>query len=164
VQSEGTLSVVSMHGAETSPAASVVSVVDAGCSPARVITAGQVVWVTARDSDTLIAFSADLLRTRPSRAILAEVPVGSAPIGEQFVRGGTRIVVADTNLHSKQNASGSLAIVSTARALARDPALLGFVPADGQPRQPAVTDGGATLLMVNQVSGLLQALPVRDLP
>jgi DNA-binding beta-propeller fold protein YncE len=159
---EGTISVVSMHGAEVSPATSVVSVVDAGCGPARVLTQGGTVWVSARDSNVLLAFSADLLRTHPGRALEADVQVGANPIGMQFIDGGQRIAVADTNLNSKTKASGDIAVVDVASALARKPALLGDVPVNGQPRQVAVA--GGTLLMANMVSGLIQAVAIAGLP
>jgi serine/threonine protein kinase len=160
----GTLSVVSLPAAETKPATSVKAVVDAGCSPARVITDASTVWVTARDSNALIAFSAARLISDPKHALLAKVPVGTSPIGETFIDGGKKIVLADTNLNSNPKVSGDLAVVSTASALAGKPALLGIIPANGQPRQVAVADHGASLLMANQVSRDLQALQLSDLP
>jgi DNA-binding beta-propeller fold protein YncE len=160
--SEGTLSVVSLHRAEVSPATSVVSVARAGCGPARVIVQAGTVWVTARDSNVLLAFSAALLRTHPGRALRAEVQLGANPIGMLFIDGGRRIAIADTNLHSQTKASGDIAIVDVDRALTRKPALLGIVPVNGQPRQLAVS--GGTLLMANMVSGLVQAVAIADLP
>jgi DNA-binding beta-propeller fold protein YncE len=160
----GTLSVVSLPGAEAKPATAVKAVVDAGCSPARVISDGTTVWVTARDSNALIAFSAARLLSNPKHALLAKVAVGTSPIGETFIDGGKRIVLADTNLNSKPKVSGDLAVVDPASALAGKPALLGIIPANGQPRQVAVADNGASLLMANQVSRDLQALQLSDLP
>jgi DNA-binding beta-propeller fold protein YncE len=162
--SPGTLSVISMAAAETNPARAVKAVVGAGCGPARVISNGSIVWVTARDSNSLLAFSAARLVSDPKHALLVKVPVGPGPIGEAFIDGGARIVIADTNLHSKPKASGDVAVVDTAAALAGKPALLGIIPATGQPRQFAVANGGATLLMANQVSRDLQALQLSDLP
>jgi DNA-binding beta-propeller fold protein YncE len=160
----GTLSVFSVPGAETSPATAVKAVVDAGCSPARVITDKSTVWVTARDSNALLAFSAARLLTDPKHALLAKVGVGMSPIGLTFADGGKRIVVADTNLNSKPPVNGDLAVVDTAQALAQKPALLGIVPANGEPRQVTVADNGASLLMANMVSGDVQALQLSDLP
>jgi serine/threonine protein kinase/DNA-binding beta-propeller fold protein YncE len=160
----GTLSVVSLPGAETDPATAVKAVVDAGCSPARVISGAGVVWVTARDSNSLIAFSAARLVSDPKHALLAKVTVGLSPIGEAFIDGGKRIVVADTNLNTKPKMHGDLAVVSTAAALAGKPALLGIIPAVGQPRQVTVANGGTALLMANQVSREVQALALSALP
>jgi DNA-binding beta-propeller fold protein YncE len=139
-------------------------VVDAGCSPVRVISDRSTVWVTARDSDSLVAFSAARLVSDPGHALEATVPVGPAPIGEAFASGGARIVVADTNLHSKPAADGDLAVVDVASALAGKPALEGIIPASGQPRAVTLAYGGTGLLAVNQVSGQLQALALSGLP
>jgi serine/threonine-protein kinase len=160
----GTLSVVSLPGAETKPATSVKAVVDAGCSPARVISDKSTVWVTARDSNTLLAFSAARLISDPKHALVSKVPVGLSPIGLTFADGGKRIVVADTNLNTNPKMSGDLAVVSTASAQAGKPALLGIIPANGQPRQLALGDHGTSVLMANQVSRDLQTLQVSDLP
>jgi DNA-binding beta-propeller fold protein YncE len=160
----GTLSVVSLPGAETKPATSVKAVVDAGCSPARVITDKSTVWVTARDSNALLAFSAARLVSDPKHALARKVPVGLSPIGLTFADGGKRILVADTNFNTNPKMSGDLAVVSTASALAGKPALLGIIPASGQPRQLALGDHGASVLMANQVSRDFQTLQVSDLP
>lgn len=87
----GTLSVINLHRAETDPAASVVATVTAGCSPVRVVTSadGRVIWVTARGSDRLLAFSASRLHTDPARALLASVEVGEAPVGLALVDRGS---------------------------------------------------------------------------
>jgi hypothetical protein len=120
--------------------------------------------VTARDSNALIAFSAARLVSDPKHALLAKVAVGTSPIGATFIDGGKRIVLADTNLNSNPKVSGDVAVVDTASALAGKPALLGIVPANGQPRQFAVADHGASLFMANQVSRDLQTLQLSDLP
>jgi hypothetical protein len=138
--------------------------VNAGCSPARVISSAGTVWVTARDSNSLIAFSAARLVSDPKHALLARVAVGMSPIGEAFTDGGKRIVIADTNLNSKPKVHGDLAVIDPAAALAGKPALLGIIPARGQPRQVTVASGGTTLLMANQVSGDVQALELSALP
>jgi serine/threonine protein kinase/DNA-binding beta-propeller fold protein YncE len=160
----GTLSVVSLAAAESTPATAVKAVVDAGCSPARVIASPSTVWVTARDSNALLAFSAARLVSDPKHALLAKVQTGLSPIGLTFADGGKRIVLTDTNLNTKPPASGDLAVIDTARALAGKPALLGVVPANGQPRQVTVADNGATLLMTNMVSADVQSLQLSDLP
>jgi DNA-binding beta-propeller fold protein YncE len=86
----GTLSVISVPMAESDPVASLVARVTAGCEPVRVITSadGSVVWVTARASDALLAFSAGRLRTDPTHALLADVRVGEAPVGLALAKRG----------------------------------------------------------------------------
>jgi DNA-binding beta-propeller fold protein YncE len=164
IPAPGTLSVVSMTGAETDPAKSVKTVVTAGCSPARAVSDGKTVWVTARDSNTVLAFSAARLLSDPQHALLANVPVGQTPTGEILIDGGKRLVIADSNENSSSQANGDLAVIDTAKALAGPSGLLGVVPVSGQPRQLAVADNGTVLFVVNQVSRQLQALKISDLP
>ncbi len=163
---EGTLTVISLRRAETDPAGSVVSTVDAGCSPVRVITSadGSVVWVTARESDRLLGFSAARLRTDPAHALIASAEVGEAPVGLALVDGGTRIVVADSNRFSASGATSSLAVVDVPAALEGKPALLGYLRAGGFPREMALEPGGRTLLVTNFGSQQLEAVGVAGLP
>jgi DNA-binding beta-propeller fold protein YncE len=163
---EGTLTVIDMQRAEADPAASVVATVDAGCSPVRVIISanGSVVWVTARGSDRLLGFSAARLRTDPARSLIASVEVGEAPVGLALVGGGSRIVLADSNRFAASGAASSLAVVGVAAALAGRPALLGYLPAGGFPREMALEPGGRTLLVTNYGSQQLEAVGLADLP
>jgi serine/threonine protein kinase/6-phosphogluconolactonase (cycloisomerase 2 family) len=164
--SEGTLSVVNLRQAETHPAKSVVSTVNAGCSPARVVTSGDgsTVWVTARDSNAILAFSAAKLRGSPAHALMAHMRVGQGPIGLTLADGGKRLLVADSNQASSTGTSGDLAVINTAAALAGQPALLGALPTPGEPRQVTLAANGSTLLVTNQVTDQLQAVTVADLP
>ena len=166
----GTLSVINWKTAEKTPGAAVLSTVDADCSPARVILTDhdKTVWVTARDSGTLLAFSAAELVSDPSHALLADVPVGPDPIGLSGLASGTRIIVADSN--STAEANGYLAVISTANALRHQPALIGVIKAAGQPRQLTLAPGD-TLLATDQppvqatkTPGALQMVDIQNLP
>jgi DNA-binding beta-propeller fold protein YncE len=160
----GSLSVISLPGAETDPSASVVTTVRALCNPVRVITSanGSQVWVTARASDDLLCFSASLLRTDPAHALTAVVRVGEAPVGLMLVRGGTRMVVADSNRFVVAGETSNLAVVNVAPG--REPALLGYLPAGRFPREMALEPSGKTLLVTNYASGQLEAVNITTLP
>ena len=172
----GPLAVISLPKAEADPAHSVVSRVDAGCSPVRVVTSasGGTVWVTARESDMLLAFSASRLRGDPSHSLVARVEVGEAPVGLALVDGGQRVVVADSNRFQRPGAdsnrfqrpgaSASLAVVNVAAALAGRPALAGYLPAGSFPRQMALEPGGHTLLVTNFGSQQHETVNVANLP
>jgi DNA-binding beta-propeller fold protein YncE len=162
----GTLSVIDLSRAETDPAGSVVVTVDAGCGPVRVVTSGNGadVWVTARESDDLLCFSAARLRTGPAHAIVAVVRVGEAPVGLMPVRDGTRIVVGDSNRLGAGGGSAALSVVSVAAALAGKPAVMGYLPAGTFPREMALEPGGAVLLVGNYGSSQLEAVSVAALP
>jgi DNA-binding beta-propeller fold protein YncE len=163
---QGSLSVISVPRAETHPARSVVTTVKAGCSPVRVITSadGAVVWVTARASDALLAFSAARLLSDPGQARLAEVQVGEAPVGLALVDGGRRLVAADSDRFGLRGGQANLAVVSVAAALADRPAVLGYVKSGLFPRQMALEPGGRILLVTNFASGQLEAVSLAGLP
>jgi DNA-binding beta-propeller fold protein YncE len=162
----GTLTVISVRRAEADPATAVRSAVTAGCSPVRVIVsaAGSAVWVSARECVFLLGFSAARLRTDPAGALIARVAVGEAPVGLALVRNGTRIVVADSDRFRARGAASSLAVVSVPAALAARPALLGYLPAGGFPREMALEPGGRTLLVTDFSSRQLQAVDLAGLP
>lgn len=162
----GTLTVISLRRAETDPAGSVVSTITAGCTPVRVIVSadGSVIWVTARQSDFLLGFSAARLLNDPAHALIARVRVGEAPVELALVNHGTRIVVADSNRFGAPGAPSNLAVVSVAAALTARPALLGYIRAGGFPREMALEPGGRTLLITNFSSQQLEAVDVTGLP
>ena len=164
--SEGTISVIDLNRAETTPSSAVVSTASAGCSPVRIITSpdGRYVWVTSRESDMLLGFSAAALRSRPSRSLLARVSVGAGPIGLAMVDGGRRILVANSNLHGKPGVAGTLSVISTAAALSRSPALLGQISSGAFPREFSVAPDGKTALVTNSGSGQVQAIDLGTLP
>jgi DNA-binding beta-propeller fold protein YncE len=163
----GTLTVINLARAETDPAASVVATVAAGCNPVRVITSadGTVVWVTARASDALLAFSASRLRADPAHALLADVRVGEAPVGLALARQGSLVVVADSDRFGAAGKAASLAVVSVPDALAghRD-ALVGYLPAGQFPRDIAASPDGSTVLVANYASGQLETVNPAALP
>ncbi len=163
----GTLAVISVSRAESDPAlGSVVARVTAGCEPVRVITSanGSVVWVTARASDALLAFSAGRLRTDPAHALLADVRVGEAPVGLALARHGSLMVVADSNRFSATGQSASLAVVDVPDALAGRAALVGYLPAGLFPRDVAASPDGSTVLVANYDSGQIETVNVAALP
>jgi len=166
VSLQGGLSVISVGKAETDPAHAVVATAPAGCAPARVLLSDkdQIVWVTARQSDELLAFSAARLRTDPKHALIAKVMVGEVPLGETLVKAGAEIVVADSNLNGLAGVPSNVAIVSTARALSGKPALLGYIPTGPVPRQFAVAPDGKTLLVTVQNAHQVEAINIADLP
>jgi DNA-binding beta-propeller fold protein YncE len=163
----GRLVVVNMHLAETDSMDAVVDSAAVGAAPARVIVSadGSVIWVTDRDSNALVALSADKLLRTPSHSIIARVSVGENPVGLAFVKDGTEIVVADADLLGKPG-ENNLAVISTGKALAGEdhPALLGFIPAGSTPRELTVAPDGKTLLSTDNSSGQLQAVDVGSLP
>jgi DNA-binding beta-propeller fold protein YncE len=162
---QGTLTVINLTRAETDPAASVVATVAAGCNPVRVTASadGQEVWVTARESDDLLCFSAAMLQTDPNRALVAAVRVGEAPVGLMLVRNGSLVVVADSNRFAAAGANSDLSVVDVSAALAGKPAVAGVIPAGQFPREMALEPDGQRLLVTNYQSGQLEAVSIPSL-
>lgn len=162
----GTLTVINLKTAESRPAKSVVATVGAGCEPVRVITSadGSVVWVTARASDALLGFSAAKLVSAPGKALIADVRVGTAPVGLALVEAGSAIVVADSDRFNQRGATSSLAVVSVRAALAGRGGLVGYLRAGGFPREMAVVPGRHTLLVGNFASDQIESVGTAGLP
>jgi hypothetical protein len=162
---QGTLTVIDLRRAETDPASSVVTTVQAGCQPVRVITSagGSQVWVTARGSNDLLCFSAARLASDPAHALVAIVRVGEAPVGLAPVRGGSLIVVADSNRFAASGAAADLDVVNVAAALSGGQAVVGHIPSGSFPREMALLPDG-TLLVSNFASGQVEAVDVASIP
>ena len=157
--------VPSWSGIMTRAKASVVVSVKAGCEPVRVTTSARgLVWVTARASDDLLAFSAARLQTDPARALAAIVRVGAAPVALMVAGHGSRIIVADSNKFGPPGAVGDLDVVNAAAAVSGRPAVIGHIPTGQFPREMALEPGGATLLVTNFQSGQLEAVTISGLP
>ncbi len=163
---KGFVSVLNVATTEHHPQHAVVATAPAGCGAARALLSPDhtVLWVTDRQANAVLGFSAAKLRSDPKHALLARVMIGATPVGEVLVRGGSRLVVADANLNNLTGASSNLAVIDTQRALSGKAALLGYVPTGLQPRQFATEPGGKTILVTLQNSNDLQAFRVAALP
>lgn len=73
-------------------------------------------------------------------------------------------MIADSDRFSATGQSASLAVVSTADALAGRPALLGYLPAGKFPRDMAASQGGGIVLVANFASGQLESVNAAALP
>jgi DNA-binding beta-propeller fold protein YncE len=162
---EGVLSVLSVQKLETSPGSALVSQAAAGCGPAGVAASadGKMVWVTARGSNDLLGFSAAKLRTDPGHALTALVRVGQTPTGVVLADGGKRIIVADTNLAGSPGAD-NLAVVSVPAALARKPALTGYIPSGRAPLSLALPASGTYLYVADSRAARIQVVNLSTLP
>jgi DNA-binding beta-propeller fold protein YncE len=155
----GTLSLLRVSVAESQPAKAVERTVVAGCAPVRVVVAPDgTVWVTARQSDAVLGFSAsDLASGKP--ALISDVTVGAAPVGMALFDGGQRLLVADSNRFGDPRATATLAVVD----LTGTPGLVGYVPAGVFPRQMTLEPGGTEVDVTNYMSSELETVPVAPL-
>lgn len=153
----------SVATAERDPARAVLATAPAMQQPVRVAVSpdGSVVWVTARASDRLLAFSAAKPRADPAHALLASIRVGAAPVGVAAAADGN-LMVADSNRFEAKGAHAAVTVVSARAALARRSATIATLPAGLFPREIAVEPDG-TALVSNFGSDQLEAVETADL-
>ena len=162
---DGTLSVINVATAEHDPAKAVVATVPAMLQPVRVALSpdGSVAWVTARASNRLLGFSTSRLLSDPTHALVANVKVGTAPVGVAVFDHGDRVIVADSNRFNQTGAHSALTIVSTTDALAHQSAVISTVRAGGFPREMAVERNDTTVLVSNFASDQLESVSTAGL-
>ncbi len=159
----GAVRAIGIGAAEHDPPTAVRATAGAGASPVRVALSpgAKVAWVTARGSDALLGFATSRL-TAGRSALIADVGVGSAPVGVVLVDGGRLAVVADSNRFAGRGAQW-LSVVSVPDALLGRPALVGQVRAGSFPRQFATSPDGRALYVTNFSSGQLETIQVAGL-
>ncbi|WP_160145995.1 YncE family protein [Dictyobacter aurantiacus] len=147
----------------------------AGCGPVRVAlsSSGTVAWVTAQGSNKVLAFNTAQLRGHADHALLASVPVGSAPTGIILADNDAKVVVTNSNRINNTNsqsatndpmAPSTLTILDAKSALAGRPAQLGTITVGAFPRELTGTPGGQTLYLTNFNSNTLSLINVEALP
>jgi DNA-binding beta-propeller fold protein YncE len=147
---DGSLATISLSKAEADPSGAVVSTVPAGCGAVRVAATSNAVYVTARESDALLRFSAPALVNNPAHALVSWARVGEAPVGLALIKNGTAVIVADSNRFDVPGHSPNLAVLDvTATGQLH---LVGYVPAfgaDAFPRDLAVDAQNGDVLVSN---------------
>ncbi|KAI1208532.1 cytochrome cd1-nitrite reductase-like protein [Annulohypoxylon truncatum] len=164
-ETQGTVSVLDAATLYTNPSKALLHSVDAGCSPVRLEVSpdGKLVWVTARQSNRLLAFdTAKLDSAHPEGALAASVQVGTSPVGLAIINGGRHIITADSNRFNSPNATTGLTVVDVEEALRGEQ---GFrkIPTGMFPREFAVSPDGKTVLVAQYQSDAIQALDVAKL-
>ncbi|MCJ1453212.1 hypothetical protein MMC28_003558 [Mycoblastus sanguinarius] len=164
---QGTLNIIDVEKLKTDPSKALISNVTAGCSPVRVLVSqdNQVVWVTARESNALLAFNASKLLSNQSAALLASVQVGTSPVGLTFAGANeSRILTANSNRFAYGNATTGLSVVEVDAAIRGEQATLGQIPTGSFPREFAISPDGKTILVTDYGSSMIQAVDVSTLP
>jgi DNA-binding beta-propeller fold protein YncE len=162
---DGTLSVLNVARLEHSPAHAVMATIAAGLQPVRdaVSPDGSTVWVTARASNQLLAFSIRRLTTNPAHAQIAATRVGTAPVGLTLFDNGRQALVADSNRFNSA-AHSALTVVNTRQALAHRSATAATIRAGGFPREMAIDSHDDTALVTNFSSDQLEVVPLPSSP
>ena len=123
---------------------------------------GKTVWITTRQSNEVLGYSAALLRTSPGKALQARVKVGQTPIGIALVRDGSRLVVTDND--GKHTGAPTLAVVNPSAALAGKPAFLGYINSGLSPRELTLSADGQFVYVADRDSAQVQAVNLSKIP
>ena len=164
-KTQGTLSILDVETLKSEPSEALLRSVDAGCQPVRVAVSpnNKYVWVTARASNKLLAFDAEKLESNiTSATMVAEVQVGTSPVGLTFVHGGQYLVTADSNRNNYTYATSGLILVDVDAAL-EGTQIFPRMSTGLFPREFVASPDGKTLLVSTFDSHAIQALDVTDL-
>lgn len=161
----GTLSVIDLKLVELNPSGSVIARVPAGCAPARVAAApdGKSVWVTAQQSNELLAFPTDRLLAGRAVAPSARVRVGAAPAALRLVKDGRYALVAATRRPGDAAAPETVTVVDTTAALAGRSAVRSTVSVGGLPRDIGLTGDQRMAYVTNSGTSTLTSLDLTSL-
>ncbi len=157
----GALNAIDLQRAVSDPPRSLIATAPAACAPVRVAAAGPVVWVTARDANALLGFSAAALRTDPARALVSVTRVGEQPLGLGVAARGRMVLVADSNL-SGSRARSTVSVVAAASS--GKPRLVGYVPSGKLADAISVPPAGNVALVTNSNGKQLQTLMLHLVP
>jgi DNA-binding beta-propeller fold protein YncE len=160
----GVLNVIDMKRAARGPATSVIATAVAPCAPVRVAVSpdGTVVWVTARDANALLGFSAVALPRDPAHALVSVTRVGAQPLGLAVVDAGRGVLVADSNLSDAPRARSGVSVIYTASS--GNPTLLGSILAGKFSDAISVAPTDDLALVTNSGTRQLEALAIQRLP
>jgi DNA-binding beta-propeller fold protein YncE len=155
---EGAIVVIDMKLAASDAGKSVLRRVPAGCNPVRVVASRQTgrVYVTARGSDKLLAFTERELTGSSADPRATQVTVGASPIGVAVIDNGRRVVVASSDRFNTRAPAPSLYVIDSARLVVNTTPIVGVIPSRGFPREIRATADGHTLLVTNCSASTLQ--------
>jgi DNA-binding beta-propeller fold protein YncE len=164
---QGVIFVIDVARAKTDPANSVVARIPAGCSPVRmaISPAGDRVYVTARNSNSLLAFDTGRFLSDSANARVGSVPVGKSPVGVSVVNDGKQVVVTNSNrFAADRTARQVLTVIDAGRVGEGASAILGSVAAGAFPREFGMSRDGAILFVANYESNEIEIIDVRRMP
>jgi DNA-binding beta-propeller fold protein YncE len=146
-ESPGSVVTIDVARAAGDPAHAIVSDVVAGCHPVRAALApdGSTLWVTARASDAVLAFSTAKLLAGGADAKIAEVPLGAAPVPVSVTPDGTYVLAGNSNRFGQGGAGNQSVVVIDARSHA----IKGQFHAGVFPRQFTQTRSGSRMFLSN---------------
>jgi len=162
---KGAIFVVDVARATRDPANAILGGVSAGCNPVRLVMSprGDIAYVSARTDNVLLAFDTDKLLTDSAHALIASVPVGTAPVGVAVLHEGAWLAVTNSNRFRTGGATQSLTIIDARKLRTGVAAVLGTLSVGVFPRELRVTHDQRTLLLTNFGSKTLALIDIERL-
>jgi YVTN family beta-propeller protein len=155
-ETPGSVVTIDVAKAAGDPEHAIVSDVVAGCHPVRAALApdGATLWVTARASNAVLAFSTAKLLAADASAKIAEVPLGAAPVPVCVTPDGNYVLAGNSNRFG-QGQPGDQEVVVVG---ARSQAVAGRFHVGKFPRQFTQTRGGSTIFLTNYGSNTVTVI------
>jgi DNA-binding beta-propeller fold protein YncE len=159
--SPGAVVTIDVAKAERDPGNAIVSSVPAACHPVRASLSpdGATLWVTARGSNAVLAFSTSKLLAGDATAQIASIGVGTAPVPIVATPDGRYVLAGNSDRFGTPGKNQELTVID-----ARTHAVLGRIPVGAFPRQFNVTPSGSTILLSNFGSGTVTVIDPAAIP
>ena len=161
-EAPGAIVTIDVAKAVSDPNHAVVSSVAAGCHPVRAALSpdGATLWVTARKSNAVLAFSTEKLLAGSAGAQIAAVKVGSAPVPIIVTADGKYVLAGNSNRFGQAPAGNQELVVIDAHTHV----VVGRIPVGIFPRQLTETQSGSTIFLANYGSNTITVLDPTAIP
>jgi DNA-binding beta-propeller fold protein YncE len=166
VAPEGAVVVVDVEKARKNPAESVVARVPSGCSAVRAAISpdGDRLFVTARNSNSVVVFDTAKLVSDGEHARIGMLPVGSSPVPVAVIDNGAKVLAGNSDRFAGGNSPQTLTVLNARQLQGGAGATLGTIQVGAFPREMRVSADGTTVFLTNAGSNSLQIIDVKNLP
>jgi DNA-binding beta-propeller fold protein YncE len=158
---QGSVSVIDIAAAESTPDKAVIANAAAGCSPVRVAIApdGKLAWVTERGDDRLAAFDTAALRSDPDHALRSSFRVGTSPVGLALARDGALAFVANSNRFDRNARNSTVDVIDLEKSTTSATFATSY-PTGAFPRELRESPLHDVVYLTNYNGGTVEVLPI----
>jgi DNA-binding beta-propeller fold protein YncE len=126
---------------------------------------GDRIYVTARNSNGVIAFDTAKLIDDPANARMGMATVGSAPVPLAVIDGGKSVIVGNSNRFAANSSTPqTLTVLDASKIPSGGDAVRGSVEAGAFPREMRLSADQNTLFVTNFLSSSLQVIDLKRMP
>jgi DNA-binding beta-propeller fold protein YncE len=163
-QTGGLISVLDVATLRVTPGKSLVKKVPGGCHPVRSTMSldGKQLWVTARESNQVLAFDAEKLADNTTmNPLLAQLDTGTSPLGITAIK--NHIFTADSNRWDYNGTTTGVTVVNVGGALHKGLVNFPQIPTGAFPRTLVASPSGNTLLISEFAASNIRAVDISSL-